>query len=80
MSVVRPKENGVCGIDIGETVESEKFDEEDDAEAGQRSTKKLGDPLRPKEEEVREHERTHTYLFVVGADIVFEGEVKKCHM
>ncbi len=59
MSVVRPKENGVCGNDDGETVEVEKFLEEADAEAGQRSTKKLGDPVMSKEEEVREHERTH---------------------
>ena len=62
VSVVRPKENGVCGIDDGEMVEVDKLDEQDESEAGQRKTKKLRDPVWPKEDEVREHERAHLPL------------------
>ena len=57
VNVVRPQENRVCGIGDDGAVETEQAEEEE--EAGLRRTKKLGDPVRPKEEEVREHERTH---------------------
>jgi hypothetical protein len=49
----------VCGVEDGETEEAEKMEDPDESEAGQRKTKKLGDPVRPKDDEVLEHEHTH---------------------
>jgi hypothetical protein len=49
-SVIRPKR--VCGIDDDGEVG-------DEGETGQRTTKKLGDPVKPKDDEVKEHEFTH---------------------
>ena len=55
-NVVRPFECRVCGVEDGEPMPEE---EDVGGEAGQRRTKKLGDPVRPKDEEVKEHELTH---------------------
>jgi hypothetical protein len=49
-NVIRPC--GVCGVDGDGEVG-------DEAETGQRTTKKLGDPVKPKADEVKEHEFTH---------------------
>lgn len=59
VSVIRPRKDAevcdMCGISDGEAA----GEEEEDAEAGVRKTKKLGDPVKPKAEEVLEHEHTH---------------------
>ncbi len=79
MSVVRPKKNGVCAAEDGEIVEVGNLDEQDGSEAGQRETKTLWGTQYGRRKMRCASMSAHTYRFVVGADIVFEGEVKKCH-
>ena len=58
--VVRPREEcGVCGIGDGEGEGEGCEVEAEEGEAGRRRTTKVADPVKPREEEVDEHEKTH---------------------
>ena len=55
VNVVRPNRGKVEWCGIGE-VEDER---DEDVEAGSRKMKKVNDPIKPSEDEVKEHAKTH---------------------
>ena len=70
MIVVCP-ECTVCGLDDGE-VHMEK-------ESGARQTRRMVSPIKPKPEDIEEHEQ-HTFPIVIGAGAAYEVEGARCRI